>query len=166
MKKLLTFSVSSDIINNVKRNRQALYFFSFLIHRGWQAGCITIHDGFDSRPVNSSTDVKQTKKANKKEAKEMARKRMVTRTITSTKATATVYNIESGKIQTVEYKLSGELSADDALKAITKEHADVRPLKVTEVEVQEELYGMSEEKFLELAEILPTRAKSSDEKIM
>lgn len=96
----------------------------------------------------------------------MARKRMVTRTITSTKATATVYNIESDEIQTVEYKLSGELSADDALKAITKEQADVRPLKVTEVEVQEELYGMSEEKFLELAEILPPRAKSSDEKIM
>lgn len=93
----------------------------------------------------------------------MARKRMVTRTITSTKAKATVYNIEKDEIQTLEYKLSGELSADDALKAITKEHADVRPLKVTEVEVQEELYGMSEEKFLELAEILPPRAKAQSE---
>lgn len=93
----------------------------------------------------------------------MARKRMVTRTITSTKVKATVYNIEKDEIQTLEYKLSGELSADDALKAITKEHADVRPLKVTEVEVQEELYGMSEEKFLELAEILPPRAKSHSE---
>lgn len=89
----------------------------------------------------------------------MARKRMVTRTITSTKAKAMVYNIEEDEIQTLEYKLSGELSADDALKAITKEHAEVRPLKVTEVEVQEELYGMPEEKFLELAEILPPRAK-------
>lgn len=88
---------------------------------------------------------------------------MVTRTITSTKAKATVYNIEKDEIQTLEYKLSGELSADDALKAITKEHADVRPLKVTEVEVQEELYGMSEEKFLELAEILPPRAKAQSE---
>lgn len=93
----------------------------------------------------------------------MARKRMVTRTITSTKAKATVYNIEKGEIQTLEYKLSGELSADDALKAIAKEHADVRPLKVTEVEVQKELYGMSEEKFLELAEILPPRAKAQSE---
>lgn len=93
----------------------------------------------------------------------MARKRMVTRTITSTKAKATVYNIEKDEIQTLEYKLSGELSADDALKAITKEHADVRPLKVTEVEVHEELYGMSEEKFLELAEILPPRAKAQSE---
>lgn len=93
----------------------------------------------------------------------MARKRMVTRTITSTKAKATVYNKEKDEIQTLEYKLSGELSADDVLKAITKEHADVRPLKVTEVEVQEELYGMSEEKFLELAEILPPRAKAQSE---
>jgi hypothetical protein len=93
----------------------------------------------------------------------MARKRMVTRTITSTKAKATVYDIASDEIKTVEYKLSGELSADDALKAITKEHAEVRPLKVTEVAVQEELYGMTEEKFLELAEILPARAKAQSE---
>lgn len=93
----------------------------------------------------------------------MARKRMVTRTITSTKARAVVYIIDKDEVQTLEYKLSGELSADDALEAITKEHADVRPLKVTEVEVQEELYGMSEEKFLELAEILPPRAKAQSE---
>lgn len=92
----------------------------------------------------------------------MARKRMITRTITSTKATATVYNIEKDEIQTVEYKLLGELSADVALKEITKGHTDVRPLKVTEVTVQEELYGMTEEKFIELAEILPTRTNFSE----
>ena len=93
----------------------------------------------------------------------MARKRMVTRTITSTKVKATVYNNEKDEIQTLEYKMSGKLSADDALKAITKEHTEVRPLKVTEVEVQEELYGMPEEKFLELAEIIPPRAKAQSE---
>ena len=93
----------------------------------------------------------------------MARKRMVTRTITFTTAKATVYDIASDEINTVEYKLSGELSADDALKAITKEHKEVRPLKVTEVEVQEELYGMPEEKFLELAEILSPRTKAQPE---
>lgn len=93
----------------------------------------------------------------------MARKRMITRNITSTKVKATVYNIEKDETQTLEYKLSGELSADDALKAIIKEHKEVRPLKVTEVEVQKELYGMSEEKFLELAEILPPRAKAQPE---
>lgn len=93
----------------------------------------------------------------------MARKRMITRTITSTKAKVTVYVIEKGEIQTVEYKLSGELSADDALKAIAKEHAEVRPLKVIEVAVQQELYGMPEEKFLETAEILPLREKAQSE---
>lgn len=92
----------------------------------------------------------------------MPRKRMVTRTITSTKATVTVYNIEKDEIQTLEYKLSGELSVDDALKAITKEHTEVRPLKVTEVTVQEELYGMSEDKFIELADILSARTKVSE----
>ena len=92
----------------------------------------------------------------------MARKRMVTRTITFTTATATVYDIPSDEIKTLEYKLSGDLSADEALKAINKEHKEVRPLKVTDVSVQEELYGMSEEKFLELAEILPSRTRVSE----
>ena len=87
---------------------------------------------------------------------------MITRTITSTKAKATVYNIEKDEIQTLEYKLSGELSADDALKVITKEHKEVRPLKVEEVVFNEELYGMSEEKFIELADILPARTKVSE----
>ena len=92
----------------------------------------------------------------------MARKRMVTRTIKFTTAKATVYDIASNEIKTVEYKLSGELSTDDAIKVITKEHKEVRPLKVTEVTVQEELYGMSEDKFIELAEILPPRTKVSE----
>lgn len=91
------------------------------------------------------------------EVKDMARKRMVTRTITFTKATALVYDINADAINTLEYKLAGELSADDALKVIAKEHPEVRPLKVTEVTVHEELYGMPEDKFMELAEILPPR---------
>lgn len=92
----------------------------------------------------------------------MARKRMVTRTITFTIATVTVYDIKSDEIKTLEYKLSGELSADDVLKVITKEHKEVRPLKVNNVSVQEELYGMPEEKFLELAEILPSRTAKAN----
>lgn len=88
---------------------------------------------------------------------------MITRTIMTTKAKAIVYNIEKCEIQTLEYKLSGELSEDDALKAIEKGHTEVRPLKVIEVTVQEELYGMPEEKFLEIAEILPPRAKAQSE---
>ena len=92
----------------------------------------------------------------------MARKRMVTRTIKFTTAKATVYDIASNEIKTAEYKLSGELSTDDAIKVITKEHKEVRPLKVNDITVQEELYGMSEEKFIELAEILPSRTKVSE----
>lgn len=92
----------------------------------------------------------------------MARKRMITRTIKFTTAKATVYDIASGEIKTVEYKLAGELSTDDAIKVITKEHKEVRPLKVNDVTVQEELYGMPEEKFIELSEIIPSRTKVSE----
>ena len=93
----------------------------------------------------------------------MARKRMVTRTITYTEVNARVYDIEADEIQFVKYKLSGRLTADEALKVITKEHKEVRPLKVEEVVFNEELYGMPEEKFLELAEILPARVKAQPE---
>lgn len=93
----------------------------------------------------------------------MARKRMVTRTIMYTEVNATVYDIEADEIQNVKYKLSGRLSANEALKVITKQHKEVRPLKVEEVVFNEELYGMPEEKFLELAEILPVRVKAQPE---
>ena len=92
----------------------------------------------------------------------MARKRMVTRTIIYTEAYAKVYDIETNEIQFVNYKLSGRLSADEALKVIEKEHKEVRPFKVEEVVFNEELYGMPEEKFIELAEILPSRTKASE----
>ena len=92
----------------------------------------------------------------------MARKRMVTRTITFTTVKATVYDIASDETKTVEYKFSGELSSDSALKVITKKHKEVRPLKVEEVAFNEKLYGMPEEKFIELADILPARTKVSE----
>lgn len=92
----------------------------------------------------------------------MARKRMVTRTITFTTAKVVVYDITSDEIKTVEYKLSGELSSDVVLKIIAKEYEDVRPLKLTEVTVQEERCGMPEDKFIELADILPARTKVSE----
>lgn len=88
---------------------------------------------------------------------------MVTRTIMYTEVNATVYDIEADEIQNVKYKLSGRLSANEALKVITKQHKEVRPLKVEEVVFNEELYGMPEEKFLELAEILPVRVKAQPE---
>lgn len=93
----------------------------------------------------------------------MPRKRMITRTILYTEATARVYDIANDEIQTVKYKLSGRFSVDEALKVIAKEHKEVRPLKVEEVVFNEELYGMPEEKFLELAEILPARVKAHSE---
>lgn len=93
----------------------------------------------------------------------MPRKRMVTRTIAYTEAVARVYDIEKNEIQLVKYKLHGRLSVEEALKVIENEHKEVRPLKVEEVVFNEELYGMTEEKFIELAEILPARVKAQSE---
>lgn len=92
----------------------------------------------------------------------MARKRMVTRTITYTEADARVYDIEKNEIQLVKYKLLGRLSVKELLKVIEKEHKEVRPLNVEEVVYNKEIYGMPEEKFLEMAEILSARTKVSE----
>lgn len=90
----------------------------------------------------------------------MARKRMITRTILYTEATVRVYNIANDEIQMVKYKLPGKFSVYEVLKVITNEHKEVRPLRVEEVVLNKELYGMPEEKFIELAEIIPPRAKA------
>ena len=62
LKKLLTFYHISGIINNVKRSRQALYYFPPFLHIERLTGRLrNTSDGFDSRPVNSPTGVKRTK---------------------------------------------------------------------------------------------------------
>lgn len=84
----------------------------------------------------------------------MARKRMVTRTIVTTKALLKCYNIVEACVQEKEVTLLGDLTSSE----IEKEEMDgFKILSVLSTEKHETLYGMEEQKFIEAAEVLPPR---------
>lgn len=90
----------------------------------------------------------------------MARIRMVTRTITETIADTLCVNISDKQLFNTSVKVSGAFdNADELLKAVkaTHETAEIKVVAVTNWIKQETLYGMTEERFMLFAEILPPR---------
>lgn len=95
----------------------------------------------------------------------MARKRMVTRTVQSTKVVVMCANTETAEIENYEAEIAGTYSDDKKLmKAIESVVATdvIKPVAIKSQEIVETLYGMEEQKFIENAEILPKREKSQD----
>ena len=89
----------------------------------------------------------------------MAKEKMITRTITSTKVTATVADIANNVITEHVYTVPGKLDADTALKPL-KEQAEtdnIKILRIVSTETIEKLYGMSEITFIANAVELPPR---------
>lgn len=88
------------------------------------------------------------------------RKPMVTRTITTTKATVMCLDIESNTPVTQDFILPRTYS-DPAkiIKAISvlTEGTPIKPVHVVNSEINNVLYGMTESKFMELADVLPPR---------
>lgn len=92
----------------------------------------------------------------------MARARKVTRTISSTKVIVMCVDIETAKVNNYEVTIAGTYADEKKLmKAVTKvvETETLKPVSVVSTEVIETLYGMDEQKFIEMAEVLPTRYK-------
>lgn len=95
----------------------------------------------------------------------MARARKVTRTIASTKVVVMCVNTETAVVENYEVTIAGVYSDDKKLmKAVTKvvETETLKPVSVVSTEVIETLYGMDEQKFIEMAEVLPQRGKKED----
>ena len=95
----------------------------------------------------------------------MARKRMVTRTVQSTKVIVMCANTETASIEDYELEVAGTYTDDKKLmKAIEKinTHEHIKPVAIKSQEIKETLYGMEEQKFIENAEILPAREKKED----
>lgn len=92
----------------------------------------------------------------RKEDKNMARVRRVTRTITSTVATCMVCNITTATVETKELTLSLKLTQDEALKAAQKAYDSdtMKVVAVQSVKYDEALYGMLEVDFLKYAQRL------------
>lgn len=96
----------------------------------------------------------------------MARARKVTRTISSTKVVVMCVNTETAVVENYEVTISGIYPDEKKLmKAITKvvETETLKPVSVVSAEVIDTLYGMDEQKFIEMAEVLPPRDKNEVE---
>lgn len=90
----------------------------------------------------------------------MPRPQLVTRTIKSTKVVALVCDTANYTTEQREFTLPRVYPDTDAmLKVLAKKYTTetLKVVKVLSYEVCEALYGMSEEKFIENAQILPPR---------
>lgn len=90
----------------------------------------------------------------------MARIPMVTRTVKATKVNVLCLNIETAEPFNEVVTISGTFKAEkDLMKSVEKmlNTETVKAVHVVDTEEVETLYGMTEQKFIELAEVLPPR---------
>lgn len=95
----------------------------------------------------------------------MARARKVTRTISSTKVIVMCVDTQTAVVDNHDVTIAGVYSDEKKLmKAVTKEveTETLKPVSIVSKEVVETLYGMDEQKFIEMAEVLPPRDKKED----
>ncbi len=97
----------------------------------------------------------------------MARTPMVTRTIQTTKANVLCLNIVEGEPFNKVVTLPRTYKDENAmLKVISKmvDNDEVKAVHVVDSYVEETLYGMSEQRFIGLAQVMPPRnaAKADD----
>lgn len=94
------------------------------------------------------------------------KKRMITRTIKVTHATVMALDIETAEPFNMVIDIIGTCNNEADMLNKCKVIADTERVKVVTVvgsEVEELLYGMSDQEFIKHAEILPPRKKSEDE---
>ena len=91
----------------------------------------------------------------------MARTPMITRTVKATKATVMCVDISTGNTFTQEVTLPRTYKDDNEIlkkaKAIIDTQENTKAVHIISTEINEALYGMTEDKFIENAEILPPR---------
>ena len=96
----------------------------------------------------------------------MARVPMVTRTIVSTKVVLMCVDVNAGETCTKTVTLPRTYKDDTALLKQAKKVLETDELKVVHVlskEEQEQLFGMTEQQFIEVASVLPPRTEKETE---
>ena len=94
----------------------------------------------------------------------MARKRMVTRTVTGTEAEVKVVVISENEITNIKVTVSGEFTDNDKLlKAIKKETEteDLKVLAIVTTTKIDKCYGMLESEFIKLAKELDPETRKA-----
>lgn len=90
----------------------------------------------------------------------MARKPMVTRTVQTTLATVLCLNTETAEPFNQTVTLSGTFKDNKAVMKAVKaliENDAISVAKVVDIEIEEKLYGMPEQDFINAAKVLPPR---------
>lgn len=97
----------------------------------------------------------------------MAREKMVTRTVVATKVTVLGMDTVACEPFNETVTVSGVFDKDEKgqaklMKAVKKlvDKEDKVAVKIVDAEEVETLYGMTEQKFMEMAEVLPPRTKT------
>lgn len=96
----------------------------------------------------------------------MARERMVTRTIISTKCVVLALDTQTVEPSNLTVEVSGSYQNEEKLMKAVKTVAETRTLKIVQIlttETVEKLYGVSEQKFMEIAQELEPRKKKEEE---
>lgn len=95
----------------------------------------------------------------------MARTRMVTRTVEVNRFVVMTCNTETAEVLNVEYTLGAIPTTADPMKLLKKQY-ETETLKLCAIvshTTDEVLYGMPEEDFIKLAQVLPPRNGQSNE---
>ena len=95
----------------------------------------------------------------------MARVRMVTRTVEQATVTVLCVNAKTREVCDKTFAISATIPTEKVCKHLSKTNpnSEWNYVAVTDYTVSEILYGMSEEKFIELADVLPPRSNSNAE---
>lgn len=90
----------------------------------------------------------------------MARQRMVTRTVEQANVTVLCVNPKTREVCDKTFAISATIPQEKVCKYLTKTNPDSEYnfVSVTAYEVSEILYGMTEEQFISLAQVLPPRS--------
>lgn len=98
--------------------------------------------------------------------KTMARVPMVTRTITVTKITALCLNIETAEPFNKTVMLSGTFNDEKSMMKAAEKILNTeteRAVHIVSTEEIETLYGMTEQEFIQKAQVLPPRIKKKNQ---
>ena len=89
----------------------------------------------------------------------MAKERMVTRTLTITTVEVLTVDITTATTGTDRFDIVGEHTFDTALKAVKEiyETDTTKIVTITDLVLNDYLYGMPESDFIKMAKILPPR---------
>lgn len=94
----------------------------------------------------------------------MARERMVTRTVNQTVAEVMTLNVVTCEVQLQSFTISGVLTGDELLKKLQTLYQtdELKLVHVNKSEVNEVLYGMTEDEFIRLSKVLPPRTGKAE----